>query len=77
MKAILHCMMGSLVASLHKATAGRGADARVLLCFLPLALSTAFAAGPPPATVDRSYAAANDVTWHELGRDEKRLHAYR
>ena len=76
MKAILHCMMGSLVASLHKATAGRGAGAsrlplaRVLLCFLSLALSAAFAAGPPPATVDRSYAAANDVTWHELGRDE-------
>ncbi len=68
--------MKSFVASLHNATADRGAGAsrvplaRVLLFFLPLVLSTAFAAGPPPAIVDRSYAAANDVTWHELGRDE-------
>jgi hypothetical protein len=76
MKVLLYRVMESFVASLHSATAGRGAGAsrvglaRVLLCFLPLASSSAFAAGPHSAVVDRTYAAANDVTWHELGRDE-------
>src|SRR5664280_2662937 len=76
MKVLLYRLMESLVATLHRATVGCGVGAsrvdlaRVLLCFFPFALSAAFAAGPPPASVDRTYAAANDVTWHELGRDE-------
>ena len=76
MKVLLYRLMESLVATLHRATVGCGvgasrvALARVLLCFLPLALSAAFAAGSPQATVYPNYAAANDVTWHELGRDE-------
>ena len=73
---LLNRVMISLVAPLHESTTGRRAAfscvpyAGVLLCILPLALSAAFAAGPPLAPVDRSYAAANDVTWQALGHDE-------
>ena len=76
MKLLLYRLMESLVATLHRATVGCGARASrialalVLACVLSLAASAAFAAGPPLAAVDRTYAAANDVTWQELGRDE-------
>ena len=76
MKVLLYRLMESLVATLHRATVGCGARASrialalVLACVLSLAAPVAFAAGPTPAAVDRTYAAANDVTWQELGRDE-------
>lgn len=78
MKILLHCLREGLAGRGHRSTEGRAGDrcaggalrgALALVTAGLLALA-GHAAGAAHARVDRSYAAANDVTWQELGRDE-------
>jgi len=67
MKANLNSRLAGFAASLVPIAVR--SHALLLVCVLAV-VSSAFAAAGNPVATDRSYAASNDVTWHEPGSNE-------